>query len=416
MNLSVNLRMALISLNTNKFRSALTLLGIVIGVSAVISLMAIGEGVQQTITSRIESLGTNLLFIRPGESSENRISRGQGSAQTLTLDDAKELQSAFSSSFIAGVAPESTTSKQIVWGKNNTSTRIVGVTPEYQSVRNYSLQSGEFIEYGHIENNAQVAVLGSRVSETLFGLRNPVGQQVKIGGRPFQVVGLLESKGSTGSFGFLDDQVLVPITTSYHRLSSQRSVSGGITVQTINVQIAESVEMERAIQEISILIRQRHRIEGNDDFTITNQQETIETLKETTNIFVIFLGAIASISLLVGGIGIMNIMLVSVTERTREIGIRKALGAKRIDILGQFVTEATVLSLGGGIIGVLVGLFFILMLDGKPIFGDRVLETGFSSQIAILSLAVSAGIGLFFGIYPALRASRLNPIDALRYD
>jgi len=174
--------------------------------------------------------------------------------------------------------------------------------------------------------------------------------------------------------------------------------------------------MERAIRDISTLIRQRHRIRGEDDFTITNQQETIETLRETTNIFVIFLGAIASISLLVGGIGIMNIMLVSVTERTREIGIRKALGAKRIDILGQFVTEATVLSLGGGIIGVLVGLLFTLMLDGKPIFGDRVLETGFSGQIAILSLAVSAGIGLFFGIYPALRASRLNPIDALRYD
>ena len=416
MNLSVNLRMALISLSTNKFRSALTLLGIVIGVSAVISLMAIGEGVQQTITSRIESLGTNLLFVRPGESSETRISRGLGSAQTLTLDDAKELQRSFSGSFITGVAPESTTTKQIVWGKNNTSTRIVGVTPEYQSIRNYSLQSGQFIGYGHLDNNAQVAVLGSRVSETLFGLRNPVGQQVKIGGRPFEVIGLLESKGSSGSFGFLDDQVLVPITTSYHRLSSQRSVNGGITVQTINVQIAGPTEMERAIRDISTLIRQRHRIRGEDDFTITNQQETIETLRETTNIFVIFLGAIASISLLVGGIGIMNIMLVSVTERTREIGIRKALGAKRIDILGQFVTEATVLSLGGGIIGVLVGLFFTLMLDGKPILGDRVLETGFSGQIAILSLAVSAGIGLFFGIYPALRASRLNPIDALRYD
>jgi len=416
LNLLVNLRMALISLNSNKFRAALTLLGIVIGVSAVISLMAIGEGVQQTITSRIESLGTNLLFVRAGESSQNRISRGLGTAQTLTLDDAKELQSSFFSSFITGVAPESTTTKQIVWEKNNTSTRIVGVTPEYQSVRNYPLQSGQFIGYGHLDNNSQVAVLGSRVSETLFGLRDPVGQHIKIGGRPFRVIGLLESKGSSGSFGFLDDQVLVPLTTSYHRLSSQRSVHGGITVQTINVQIAGQMEMERAVREISTLIRQRHRIKGEDDFTITNQQETIETLRETTNIFVIFLGAIAGISLLVGGIGIMNIMLVSVTERTREIGIRKALGARRLDILGQFVTEATLLSLGGGIIGVLIGLFFILMLDGKPIFGDRVLETAFSGEIAILSLAVSAAIGLFFGIYPAVRASLLNPIDALRYD
>jgi putative ABC transport system permease protein len=317
---------------------------------------------------------------------------------------------------VLAAAPELTARLQVVAGRNNTSTSVVGVTPEYQTVRSFPLHSGQFIGPGHVDANSQVAVLGSRVSETLFGLRDPVGQSVKINGRQFQVIGVLESKGAGGSFGFLDDQVLVPITSAYYRLSSQRTVQGGINVQTINVQIAGTDQMDGAVQEIATVLRQRHRITGEDDFSITNQQETIEALEETTNTFVIFLGAIAGISLLVGGIGIMNIMLVSVTERTREIGIRKAMGAKRRDILLQFVSEATLLSLGGGGMGVLLGLVLIQLLNGQTLFGNQPAETSFSGDIALLAMGVSAAIGLFFGIYPAVRASRLHPIEALRYD
>ena len=416
MRLLVTLRMALSSLGANKLRAGLTLLGIVIGVSAVISLMAIGRGVQQSITSRIESLGTNLLFVRPGESSQGGVSSGLGSAATLTLEDARALRDPVTAPSVLAVAPELTTRLQVVAGRNNTQTSVVGVTPEYQTVRSFPVSSGQFIGPGHVDANSQVAVLGSRVSETLFGLRDPVGQSVKINGRQFQVIGVLESKGAGGSFGFLDDQVLVPITAAYYRLSSQRTVQGGINVQTINVQIAGTDQMDSAVQEIATVLRQRHRLLGEDDFSITNQQETIEALEETTNTFVIFLGAIAGISLLVGGIGIMNIMLVSVTERTREIGIRKAMGAKRRDILLQFVAEATLLSLGGGGMGVLLGLLLIQLLNGQTLFGSQPTQTSFNGDIALLALGVSAAIGLFFGIYPAVRASRLHPIEALRYD
>ena len=414
--LLVTLRMALSSLGANKLRAGLTLLGIVIGVSAVISLMAIGRGVQQSITSRIESLGTNLLFVRPGESSQGGVSGGLGSAATLTLEDALALRDPVTAPSVLAVAPELTTRAQVVAGRNNTSTSVVGVTPEYQTVRSFPLHSGRFIGPGHVDASSQVAVLGSRVAETLFGLRDPVGQPVKINGRQFQVIGVLVSKGAGGSFGFLDDQVLVPITSAYYRLSSQRTAQGGINVQTINVQVAGTDQMDGAVQEIATVLRQRHRITGEDDFSITNQQETIEALEETTNTFVVFLGAIASISLLVGGIGIMNIMLVSVTERTREIGIRKAMGAKRRDILMQFVAEATLLSLGGGGVGVLLGLLLIQLLNGQTLFGSQPTQTSFNGDIALLALGVSAAIGLFFGIYPAMRASRLHPIEALRYE
>ena len=416
MSLWTTLRMALSSLGANKLRAGLTLLGIVIGVSAVISLMAIGRGVQQSITSRIESLGTNLLFVRPGESSQGGVSSGLGSAATLTLEDAYALEDPVLAPSVAAVAAELTTRAQVVAGRKNTSTSIVGVTPEYQAVRNFPLRSGQFIGYGHLEANSQVAVLGSRVSETLFGLRDPVGQPVRVAGRQFQVIGVLESKGAGGSFGFMDDQVLVPISTAYYRLSSQRTTQGGITVQTVNAQIRSIDDMDGAVQQIARVLRQRHRLIGEDDFTITNQQETIQALEETTNTFVIFLGAIAGISLLVGGIGIMNIMLVSVTERTREIGIRKAMGAKRRDILLQFVTEATLLSLGGGGVGVLIGLGIIQGLNGRTLFGNQPAQTAFSGDIALLALGVSAAIGLFFGIYPAVRAARLHPIEALRYE
>ena len=414
MNVITTLLTALSSLGANKLRAGLTLLGIVIGVTAVISLMGIGRGAQQAITSRIESLGTNLLFVKPGATTQRGISSALGSASTLTLDDAYALLDPTFAPSVAAVAPEIGTGGQLVAGRKNTFTQIVGVTPEYSSVRNFPVESGQFITAGHVRDRSQVVVLGARVAETLFGFRDPVGQNVRVNGRQFSVVGVLESQGGS-ALGFFDDQVMVPITTAYYRLSSQRTTQGGVSVQTVNVQVASGDAMEAALQEIATVLRLRHRITGDDDFTVTSQQETIETLEETTNTFVVFLGAIASISLLVGGIGIMNIMLVSVTERTREIGIRKAMGAKRRDILFQFVSEATLLSLSGGGLGVLLGLVVSRLLDGRTL-GAQTFQTTFSGDIAVLALVVSAAIGLFFGIYPAMRAARLHPIEALRYE
>ncbi|MBI2164870.1 MAG: ABC transporter permease [Chloroflexi bacterium] len=408
------LRTALLSLGANKLRSSLTLLGIVIGVAAVISLMSIGRGVQRTITASIQALGTNLLFVRPGAASQGGVFGGLGSASTLTLDDAYALVDTVYVPSVSAVAPELRATGQVVAGGKNTRTQIIGVTPEYQFVRNVPVASGQFITWGHIENTSQVVVLGSRVSSTLFGFRDPVGQSVRINGRLFTIIGVLKSMGG-GAQGLFDDQVLVPITTTYYRLASQRTSQGGVTVQTVNVQVRSADDMDNAVQEIATALRLRHRITGDDDFNVSSQEETIETLEKTTNTLVVFLGAIASISLLVGGIGIMNIMLVSVTERTREIGIRKAMGAKRRDILLQFISEATLLSLGGGGAGVLLGLVLSRLMNGRSL-GGQTFQTAFSSDIAVLALVVSAVIGLFFGIYPAFRAARLHPIEALRYE
>ncbi len=414
MNPLTTLRTALSSLGANKLRSGLTLLGIVIGVASVISLMAIGKGAQQTIMSNIAALGTNLLFVRPGSTTQGGIAGGQGSASTLTLDDAYALMDTAYAPSVAAVAPELRAGAQVVAGSKNTRTQIVGVTPEYQFVRNIPVASGQFVTWGQVDNRSEVAVLGSRVSETLFGFRDPVGQTVRINGRQFKVVGVLKSQGG-GVQGLFDDQVVVPITTVYYRLASQRTAQGGVSVQMVNVQVRTDDAMDQAVQEIATVLRMRHRITATDDFTVTSQQATIETLEATTNVFVVFLGAIASISLLVGGIGIMNIMLVSVTERTREIGIRKAMGAKRRDILLQFVSEATLLSLGGGGMGVLLGLAVSRLMDGRSL-GGQTFRTAFSGDIAVLALVVSAAIGLFFGIYPAFRAARLHPIEALRHE
>ena len=407
------LRSAISSLGANKLRTGLALLGIVIGVAAVISTMSVGRGAQEAVTANIESLGTNLLFVRPGEASVGGIFGGQGSATTLTLEDANALVDPLFAPSVEAVAPELNTTGQIVAGRENTFAQVLGITPDYLSVRNQTMATGQFIAAAHVAASSEVVVLGSQISETLFGFRDPVGQTVRISGRLFTVIGVLESKGGVGLS--IDNQVLVPITTAYHRLASQSTAQGEVNVQSINVQVRSVDEIDEAELQVATVLRLRHRITGEDDFTVSSQQDTIETLEETQETFVVFLAAIASISLLVGGIGIMNIMMVSVTERTREIGIRKAMGAKRRDIQLQFLSEATLLSLGGGGVGLLAGWLASNLLDGRSL-GGQPFQTAFSGDIAALALGVSAAIGLFFGIYPAVRAARLHPIDALRYE
>jgi len=405
---------AMDALNSNKLRSGLTLLGIIIGVSAVITLMAIGRGAQESITSRIESLGTNLLFIRAGATNQFGFAGAQGSAANLTLEDSQALIDPILAPSVGSVAPETQLRGQLVYQRENTNTRLIGITPEYLLVRSFEVEEGQSITPTHISMAAQVIILGPDVVEDLFGLREPIGQTIRVNGRDFEVIGVMKSKGS-GGFGNQDDQAYVPISTAYYRLGTQRTPQGEISVQTVNVQVRDDDATDAAVDEINSILRLRHRITDEDDFTITNQQETIEALEETTNTFVVFLGAIASISLLVGGLGIMNIMLVSVTERTREIGIRKAMGAKRRDILSQFLVEAVLLSLTGGFLGVALGLGLTQVLDGIK-FGTTTFNTSFSTNIALLSMAVSGGIGLFFGIYPAMQAAKLHPIEALRHE
>ena len=396
---------ALASLGANKLRAGLTLLGIVIGVAAFITLMAIGRGSQASITERIESLGSNLLFVSPPFSFDG--------SSGLTLEDSAALVGPVFTPTVVDVSPEINTFAQIVYGRNNTSAQVVGVSPSYESVRLTPVASGQFIAQHHLDSRSTVAVLGSELAQQLFGFRDPVGQRIRMNGRQFTVIGVLESRGGTGIGQ--DFQALVPITTAYYRLSGQRTTQGGITVHSITVQVVDEESMDAATRQIDTVLRLRHRIAGESDFNIINQQDLIETVEETTETFVIFLGAIAGISLLVGGIGIMNIMLVSVTERTREIGIRKAVGAKRRDIMLQFVAEATILSIGGGGVGVLLGLVLSTVLDGVTL-GNQAFQTVTTGDIPVLAMIVSAGIGLFFGIYPAVRAARLHPIEALRYE
>ncbi len=402
MSLIQTIKTAIASLGANKLRAGLALLGIVIGVTAVITLMSIGRGTTEQITGIIQGLGTNLLFVQP---------EGEGQ---LTLDDANALVDPVYAPSVIASAPEIRTFATLVAGRDNTNAQVVGVTPEYLTARNLDLASGMFIRFPHVENRDEVIVLGSNIAEQLFQNRDPVGEYVRVNARRYRVIGLLESQGGAG-FGTFDTQVLIPITTAYYRLSSERTATGEVAVSLINIQVGDVEDIDQSIEETSGVLRLRHRITEEDDFTVISQQSTIETLEETTNTLVVFLGIIAGISLLVGGIGIMNIMLVSVTERTREIGIRKAMGAKRRDILFQFVAEATVLSIGGGLLGAAIGFWMTNAIDGSSL-GTQTFNTSFSNEFAALALIVSAGIGLFFGIYPAVRASRLHPIDALRYE
>ncbi|HEX9015208.1 MAG TPA: ABC transporter permease [Chloroflexota bacterium] len=417
MNLSESVRVALTSLAANKMRSALTMLGMIIGVGAVITLMSVGRGAQTMVTNQIQSMGTNLLFVTPGATKgEGNVKTAQGSAPTLTYEDGLAMAALPE---VVAVAPEQNFFGQLIVGGNNVNTRIVGVTPEYATVRNFKVGEGDFIGKQHVDGKSLVVLLGSNVAANLFPDGNAVDQAISraFGNRRlrFQVIGVLESKGSQAMCN-QDDLAMVPITTLQQRLMMQRTVRGGHNVNTVNVQVAseDPAVMKAAVENIGNLLRDRHRV-FEDDFTIRSQEDMLATANQITGIMTMLLGAIAGISLVVGGIGIMNIMLVSVTERTREIGIRKAVGARRRDILTQFLVESIAVSVVGGGIGMLMGAGLSRLISSLDLGGQK-LQTVVAPDAVILAFGVSAAIGIFFGIYPASRAARLNPIDALRYE
>jgi putative ABC transport system permease protein len=422
MRIQESIKVAMRSLLANKLRSGLTMLGIIIGVAAVVSLMGIGRGAQRAIDAQIGSMGTNLLFVSPGAASLQGVRQAAGTAQTLTYEDALALMDPQRAPAVVAVAPELRSFGQAVYLGNNINTQIVGVTPDYEHVRNFQVQEGEFITQQELVARSSVAVLGVNVVNSLFAGENPIGQTIRINNVPFRVVGVLQPKGG-GGFGNQDDVIVVPLTTMLARLQRQRSLggggsfggSGGNRVSQISVQVASPAQMDEAIQQISAILRERHHIRYEDDFTIHSQQELLQTASQVTGLLTIFLGGIAGISLVVGGIGIMNIMLVSVTERTREIGIRKAVGARRRDILLQFLVEAAVISVLGGIIGNVVGAG-VAALIGRIPTGGLQLRSVVTVDSILLATLFSIAVGLFFGIYPATRAAALNPIEALRYE
>jgi len=418
MNLLETFRVALGSLTSNKMRSALTMLGIIIGVGAVIALMSVGQGAQASVTQQIQSMGTNLLFISPGATTSGGVRSAAGSAPTLTLEDAQSIADSVAN--VVAVAPEASFFGQVIAGGNNVNTRITGVTPDYSQVRNWNVTDGQFISQQDVDARSLVVLLGSNVAAELFPDGNATGQQVSIafGGNRrlnFRVEGVLESKGAQ-AMGNQDDTLLMPITTLQQKVMAQRTASGGHNVSTINVELSSDDPqiMNAAVQDIGDLLRQRHKV-AQDDFTIRSQEDMLATANSILGVMTLLLGAIAGISLIVGGIGIMNIMLVSVTERTREIGIRKAIGAKKRDILTQFLVESVVVSVVGGFIGILIGLGASRLLNGVDFNGQK-MQTAVSISAVLMAFGVSTAIGIFFGIYPANRAASLNPIDALRYE
>ncbi len=396
------------SLSSNKLRSGLTILGIIIGVGAVIAMVSIGRGAEATITDSIQGIGTNLLFVFRGGSSEVR------NPQPMTLGDATAIGDPFLAPSVVGVAPVLQGNGMITYGGESRTTTLVGITPDYAPVRNYNVTEGEFITEEHMLGQSSVVILGTEVADRLFGrTEGLVGETVRIEGQPFRVIGVLESKGGS-AFSNEDDQVLVPLTTAQTRLlrRSTRDRVDLILVQAISAQA-----VPQAQDEVSQILRQRHRTEiGADDFSILTQQTFLDTASTVTNVLTIFLGGIAAISLLVGGIGIMNIMLVSVTERTREIGLRKALGAHKSDIMIQFLTESSVLSLIGGLIGILLGWTTSLVVGRIAVANNAPLSPPIGLDIILLATLFSTAVGLFFGIYPANRAANLEPVEALRHE
>ncbi len=408
MNFGQAIREALESVSANKLRAALTILGIVIGVAAVISMLAVGAGAQDTILGSISGIGTNLLFVFQGN-----LLQDVRNEQPITMADVAALRDEFQAPHIQEVAPIVSGTVNVSFSGESTSPELFGVTPEFQLVRNYGLIEGSFITDDHVNGLASVALLGPEVADKLFGRRELItGETVRIEGQPFRVIGVLEPKGG-GSFGSQDNVILVPLTTARVRLlDRERDHVDVAYVQAIN---AESVPI--VTEEISQILRTRHRTKlGEDDFSVYTQEDILSVAGTITNVLTIFLGGIAAISLLVGGIGIMNIMLVSVTERTKEIGLRKAVGATKKDILIQFLTESSLLSLIGGIIGIIFGWLISFAVGRIAAASGTPFTPNISLDAILLATIFSTAVGLFFGIYPANRAANLQPVEALRYE
>jgi putative ABC transport system permease protein len=384
------------------------MLGIIIGVASVITLMSIGKGSTAQILSNIESMGANLITISPTRGFGAGGVRGiGGSTQTLTMEDAEAISQQVS--YLSAVAPSSSSNLQLVVGSENMNSQVIGTTPEYMLVANLNLASGAFFSEQEYERGAKVAVLGSDVAETLFGSVNPVGQKMRMGTIIVTVIGVLESKGT--GFNSPDNAVIIPLTALQQTVALTRTAQGEKVVSSIYLTVSDETQSDYVTEQITSLLRTRHRLAASDedDFSISSMEEIASSLEETSSTLTLLLGAIAAISLLVGGIGVMNIMLVSVLERTREIGIRKALGAREQDIWIQFLLEAIFLTFAGGIIGAIIGWGISMIINHVGTMATLV-----TPDIVILAVSVSVGIGLFFGFYPAWNASRLNPIEALR--
>jgi len=400
---------ALESLNGNKMRSGLTVLGIVIGVAAVIAMLAVGHGAEASITGSISGIGTNLLFVFRGD-----LNDSVRNPKPLTMGDANAIADRFAAPSVEAVAPALQGNAIVSFGGEQISTQLYGVTPEYFQVRNYLITEGEYINEEHLLGRASVVLLGPEVAKTIFGHSDGVtGETVRIEGQPFRVIGVLESKGG-GMFGSQDNVAIIPLSTAQARLI-RRSTSDRVDI--IFAQAVDPESVPQAAEEISQILRTRHRtLIGADDFTVFTQDDMLNTASSITGILTIFLGGIAGISLLVGGIGIMNIMLVSVTERTREIGLRKALGARKRDILAQFLTESSLLSLIGGIVGIGFGWLIAFIVRQVAAASGTVFIPVIGLDSVLLATLFSTAIGLFFGIYPASRAANLEPVEALRYE
>ncbi len=402
------LRIATRALGRNKMRSFLTALGIIIGVGAVIAMVSIGEGAKRGIEDRFASMGTNLLFVSPGSQSSRGVHGGWGSMTTLKEEDAFAILAQCPA--VEYISPSVNARAQTIYGNKNWNTSITGTGERYPEVRNWEVEFGAYFDENLVKAAAKVCVLGADVKTNLFEDEDPIGKVVRIKKIPFKVLGVLKKRGESGGFGSRDDMITVPYTTAMRRLQ------GVDYIQSIDVRAVSAKAMPEAQAQIEEVLRNRHRIApgAEDDFTVRNMSEIAETAAEATQMMTVLLGSIASISLLVGGIGIMNIMLVSVTERIREIGLRMAVGAREVDILLQFLTEAIVLSLMGGLVGITFGIGASKLIKKIQMFSS--FNTVVSLESVLLAFFFAAAIGIFFGFYPARKASRLDPIEALRYE